>query len=807
MKRFIIFILFLTVSISAQVIPVAPNTSAAITDDAGSLVLNPAGLGIQRRGNFLLLGQSNFEGPSGYNLSLYSQVKRSGFGFTFREEGRSIVHWGSGQHFGQGFYMGNTSHLSIDGFEAIDLGIMYRGFPQFSSGLMWKSFWSRKRMGREDQMINLGFAFRPFGNRITFAYDHRFSFPAFTYENPSDLGGIAEIQTELLDGLKLVASYDLKEKGVQIGLGFGFGEMSIETYHDLDADNMYVRNLTGFLTSEEIRRSIFRKSPPTFVELSFALPVTDSPSPRVFLGPKTITLKDLRDAIKEMAKNPEIDGIILKPDLFVSGIGMMEEIYRSLLDFKENGKTIYAFLDMGSDISYALATVADSIYLNSGGLLMVDGLAVSISFLKGLFDKIGVEAQFYRRGDYKTAAEQFTRESLTETSREAYEEVLRDMHQVFSTMIKQGRGWSGEKLNEVYEDALYTPPMALEAGLIDGIFFPDQIKSKMENIFGKKVKIQKVDKRPRLWKHDWEDEYLPKIAIIYAEGTILPGRSLPSPFIGTKVIGSKTTTKAIRKAREDNSIKAIVMRVNSPGGSILASEDIWREVHRTTHPDSADKKYRKPFIISMANVAGSGGYYIACAADSIVSDSSTITGSIGVLSGKISFEGLMKKIGLQVEIVKEQPHAEQNSFFRPFTDEEGERMQSVVDSYYEQFIERVSEGRNMSLDEVDSIAQGRIWSGVDAKEIGLVDDLGGLDRALEIAREAAQLKEDRYQVVIFKGVEGFPLQFQSEAQNDLSHLLKALDADIPFSRLLDRAKLIHDEPFLFLMEGELISTD
>ena len=805
MKRFLPFLLFATSIVFSQ--PVIPTTSVAITDDAGSLVLNPAGLGISRGENFLLLGQNSFDGSTGNDVSLYIQARQSGFGFTVREEGRTHVHWGSGQYFGQGFYFGNTAHISLDGFEAFDLGIMYRGFPQFSTGLMWKNFWSRKRNDRKDQIINLGLALRPFGNRVTLAYDHRLFFPAFTYEKPGDLGGIAGIEAELLDGLKLFASYDFQIKGIQLGVGFGLGEISVESYHNLDKTNNYIGNQMGLFASEEIRRATLRKKLPTFVVLSFEHPISDSPSARAFFGKKTVTLKDLRNEIKEMAENPEIDGIILKPDQFATGIGMMEEIHRSLLDFKESGKTIYAFMNTGSDFSYTLATIADSIYLNSGGILSVDGLAFSIALLKGLFDKVGIDAQFYQTGDYKTAAEQFTRERLTETSREAYEEVLEDMHRVFSTMIMEGRGWSQEKLSEVYRDALYTPPMAVDAGLIDGIFFPDQIRGKMEKIVGGKVKILSMDKRPRLWEYDWKAVHLPRIAIIYAEGPIVPGRSIPSPFSGGKVIGSATTARAIRKAREDESIKAIVMRVNSPGGSILASEEIWREVHRTTFPDSADRKNQKPIIVSMANVAGSGGYYIACAADSIVADSSTITGSIGVLAGKISIAGLMEKIGYFVEIIKEQPHAEQTSLFRPFTEEEGERMQSIVDSYYEQFLERVSEGREMSLEEVDSIAQGRIWSGVDAKEIGLVDELGGLDRALEIAREAAHLKKDKYQLVIFKGVEERYFKFQIETKSDLTHFFNVLESDIPLSRLLDWAKLISDEPFLFLMEGELMTLD
>ncbi|MBL7046169.1 MAG: signal peptide peptidase SppA, partial [Candidatus Marinimicrobia bacterium] len=359
-------------------------------------------------------------------------------------------------------------------------------------------------------------------------------------------------------------------------------------------------------------------------------------------------------------------------------------------------------------------------------------------------------------------------------------------------------------LNEVYNKALYTPPMALETGLIDGIFHPDQIETKMKEIAGDKVKIKKVKKLPRQWVYDWEPVIGPKIALIYAEGPIYPGKSKPSPFGGDKIIGSETTAGAIQAAREDKSVKAIVMRVNSPGGSVLASEDIWREVHRTTHPDSADAENQKPFIISMANVAGSGGYYISCAADTIVADSACITGSIGVLSGKISLGGLFKKIGYNIDIIKETPHAEQFGMHRTFTEEEGQRMQAIVDSYYEQFLDRVSEGRGMTKEEVDAVAQGRIWSGIDAREKGLVDILGGLDTAIEIAREKANLEEGKYNLQIFKGVEPFSFEFNLKTKSELMKILEVFETDVPIAKMLDRAKLINDERFLYLMEEELI---
>ncbi|MCH7938957.1 MAG: signal peptide peptidase SppA [Candidatus Marinimicrobia bacterium] len=804
MGKIFAIIFLVTATLFSQYVP---TTSSSISDDAGSVVINPAGLGISRGFNLLLLAPTDFTKPdsSQNDFSIYLQTGRTGFGFTRQKYGRNQFHWSSGEHVGKGFYLGFASHLSTRRLDAIDTGVMYRGFPWFSSSLMWKNTYTHYN---NDQELVLGIALRPFGNRFTLAYDHRFAFDSDGFfQNGRGLYGIAQIQTEAIDGLKISVSFNTNSKEMQLGLGFGFGKGSVETYHDYRNDGKYTSSMVGFHISSEHRRSALSRKVPTYIELAFEHPITDSPTPRVFFGPRTLTLKTLVDNIKDMAENPNIDGIILKPDGYSTGLGMMEEVYQALVEFKRAGKQIFAFINAARDAQYALACVADSIFLNSGGIIDVDGIAFGIGFWKGLFEKIGVEAQLYRRGDYKTAAEPYTRERLSAPSREAYEALLKDMQSIYSGMIKRGRGWSQDKLDEIYAAALFTPSMALEAGLIDGIYHPDQVVKKIKQVAGKDVKIIKSHQQPKQWVYDWDSGAIAKIAIIYAEGTIVPGKSQPSPFGGDKMIGSETTTKAIRKAREDKSVKAIVMRVNSPGGSVLASEDIWREVHRTTHPDSADEKNRKPFIISMANVAGSGGYYIACAADTIVADSSTITGSIGVFSGKVSLGALFKKIGYNMDIVKEQPHAEMFGLHRPFTDQEGRRMQEIVDSYYEQFLSRVAEGRGMTRDEVDEIAQGRIWSGIDAQEIGLVDVLGGLDRAIDIARVKAGLKEDGYQLQIYRGVEEMKFAFRAESTSELAYLMAAFETEVPLWKMLDRAKLINDEKFLYLMEEELIFED
>ena len=373
MGKIIAIILLVTATLSPQYVP---TTSSSITDDAGSVVINPAGLGISRGFNLLLLAPTDFTRPdsSQNDFSIFLQAGCTGFGFTQQKLGRNLLHWGSGEHIWRGIYLGSTSHFSKDGYEAIDFGVLYRGFPWVSTGLTWNNLWARKRGGqRASQALELGVAFRPMGNRLTLAYDHRVSFEAETlFGNGTDLGGIAQIFVEPIDGLRVFSSYDTETKGIQIGVSIGFGKGSVETYHDLDDNGDYMKSLVGLHISREMRRSVPLRKVSTYIELAFEHPITDSPSPRVFFGPKTVTLKKLIDNIRDLTENPNIDGIILKPDGYSTGLGMMEEVYQALVEFKRAGKQIFAFINAARDAQYALASVADSIFLHSGGIINVD---------------------------------------------------------------------------------------------------------------------------------------------------------------------------------------------------------------------------------------------------------------------------------------------------------------------------------------------------------------------------------------------------------------------------------------------------
>ena len=797
MKNNILFVLlFLSIGFSQSL----PFGSVAELDDAGAVLVNPAGLGVKRNFNSRILFPINYSNPDSQTLNFTwtGQVENSGFGYTYNSDGYDLFHFGSGQKINYGFYFGNMSHLSKRGYEAFDLGLLWRGYEWLSIGGNWKNIYSRDKL---TQYLNFGVALRPIGNRLTFSYDYLFSIDSD--DGTSDLGGDLQINAEILPGIGIIGGYNTVSKSINLGISVSYGIAGFESYSSFnESSELQDDGILGVSSNLDRKRSLIKSKKPRFVEIQFKNGIEDSPgAPRVLFGSKMITLRRAINLIDQIAEEPEVAGIIIYPRQISMGFGMLTELRTALVRLKVAGKKIYVFADILTDSQYSLISMADGIYLNSGGVMLIDGIGMRAAFWKGTLDKLGVQAQYYRRGKYKSAAETYTREHMTDPNREARQAVLDDIDDIYRAFLMDRPGLTDSLLTEVFNRAVFTAAQALDYGLIDGLFHPDQKERIIKDLIGEDIALVKTKQWARKWTYDWQADLQPTIALVYAEGPILPGKSRSSPFGGNKQIGSITTAGAIRQAREDKSVKVIVLRVNSPGGSALASEDIWREIHRTTHPDSSDEENQKPVFVSMGNVAASGGYYIACAADTIVADSACITGSIGVLAGKLSLGGLFEKIGYNIDILKNEPHADMFSGHRAFSAEEGQSIQDVVDSYYEQFLERVAEGRGMTRDEVNSVAQGRIWSGVAAKKIGLVDELGGLKETILLAKNRIGLTEnDAVMLKVFPGVERAEFDFKLEATSVILDELEKLDPKLNTRLLLDRIAVLNSEPALYLME-------
>ena len=448
-------------------------------------------------------------------------------------------------------------------------------------------------------------------------------------------------------------------------------------------------------------------------------------------------LNTILSNIEKAKYDSNIKGIYLDISSIPAGIATLEEIRNALIDFKSSKKFIVAYSEGYSQGAYYLATVANKIYLNPQGMVDFKGLSRQIMFYKNLLSKLDVEMQIFRHGKFKSATEPFFLDKMSPANREQTMTYITSIWNYILVGISKERNISVDELNQDADDMLITDAKsALEYKLVDKLIYKDEMLDALKELSGSPpmaigaeekinfVEMRKYTHAPKIKFDSFEKN---KIAIVYAQGSIEGGDG------DEKSIGSERISKAIRQARLDNNVKAIVLRVNSPGGSSLASDVIWREMLLA--------KKAKPVVVSMGDVAASGGYYISCAADAIVAHPNTITGSIGVFGVFPNAKGLFEnKFGITVDTVKTNKHSDIMSPYRPVGKEESAVIQKWIEDVYTDFITKVGEGRSMTPAQVDSIGQGRVWSGIDAKKIGLVDEFGGIKDAIALAAKKAKIK-------------------------------------------------------------------
>jgi protease-4 len=434
----------------------------------------------------------------------------------------------------------------------------------------------------------------------------------------------------------------------------------------------------------------------------------------------------------EVAKNDDkIKGISMTTGFLQAGMAQTQEIRRALSDFKSEGKFIYSHADFYTQKNYYLASTADKLYLNPQGAMDFKGLASEVLYYKDLQEKTGIKMEVIRHGKYKSAVEPYLSNEMSDANRSQIKELITSLWNSMLTDISSSRGMSISDLNTI-ADTLggRTPELAVASGLIDETIYFDEYESRLkENLniaVDEDVNYVDFEDYVKVASKKTLKKGVDKIAVIYAQGEILYGEG------GKEFIGQGVINKALKKARENKNVKAIVMRVNSPGGSALVSDIIWREIELT--------KEIKPVVVSFGNVAASGGYYIAAGADKIFAEPTTITGSIGVFGTVPNINELAADIGVNAEQVGTNKNSVDYSLFEPMTDTFRNQVQEGIEHTYDTFLQRVAAGRNMTVAEVDSIAQGRVWSGVDAKDLGLVDEIGNLDDAIAAAAEMVDLE-------------------------------------------------------------------
>lgn len=483
-------------------------------------------------------------------------------------------------------------------------------------------------------------------------------------------------------------------------------------------------------------------------------------------GEKAIGLNDILADIKKAKTDPNIKGIFLDESYMASGQATVEEIRNALLNFKKSGKFIIAYSEVYTQEFYYLASVADKVYINPKGIFLFHGFSSNVTFLKGALDKLGIEVQVIKVGTYKSAVEPFFLTKMSPANRLQVTSYLGSLYDHFLTGISESRKISKDSLFN-YADKLKIkfPEDALKYKLVDGLKYRDEILDELKQRTGvdHKEDLKSVDlgdytnSLPQ--KEESKKESKNRIAVVYASGEINGGDG------DDNSIGSEAVSKSLRKVRLDDNVKAVVFRVNSPGGSSLASDVIWREVMLT--------KKVKPIIVSMGDYAASGGYYISCAADSIFAEPNTITGSIGIFAILPNMQKFFNdKLGITFDGVKTGKYADLGDVSRPLTPEEKAILQSEVDHGYDDFTKAVANGRHKTQAYIDSIGQGRVWTGTQAIKIGLVDRLGNINDAITSAAKMAKIKN--YNLVSYPEQKSFLNKFGLGMNAEIkTHFLKS----------------------------------
>jgi protease-4 len=451
---------------------------------------------------------------------------------------------------------------------------------------------------------------------------------------------------------------------------------------------------------------------------------------RLTQGKLKPTLRELLENIEKAAADSRVTGMVVRLRSPQLGWAKAEELHTALGRFRKTGKKLYCHMIYAGLREYYLATACEKIYMQPVGLLDVKGIRAEATFWKGTLDKIGAQAEFVHTGEYKTFSNAYTETRMTEAHRDMLNWLVDGLYGQMVQAVAEARQKSLEEARAAIEGGPYEPQEAKKAGLVDQLLYEDQVYDLLKNQDPEK-RFHKMSARSYL-RVPPEDVGLAaeaKIGLVYGVGTILAGEDNLDPLGGGRSMGAETMARVLHEAGEDDSLKAVVFRVDSPGGDALASDTIWRAL--------MNLRKKKPVVFSMSDVAASGGYYIAATGDAIVANRATITASIGVVYGKVNLRGLYDKLGITKDMVSRGPYARLDSEYRSYTPEERRRVEKLTEDMYQEFLRKVSAARNIKLEDMDAVARGRVFTGEQAKEKGLVDELGGLERAVELAKEKA----------------------------------------------------------------------
>lgn len=612
-------------------------------------------------------------------------------------------------------------------------GVLYRPLNLASFGFTWDNPY------KQSPNYQFGLGVRPLAlmdskiaHKVELTADLKYGKEEGDYTAFKPVLGIS---TQLMNGLLFKANYDLESETAMLSFGVGLKNLLLGSDYHSDSDDSYGVGY-AFAGSKEYL-PFLGVIPPKWYAVPVKKNVVTYKAPSFNLGPIMIfdnnqtSVETLIYLLRKAKTDPAVSGLLFANRNFTASMALKQELINEIKDFKTSGKPVVFYYNNMSNGDYIFAAaVADKIYLNPMGGVDLRGIAVQSPYIKGTLNALGIDVYNFRSHPTKTAGNMFSETEMIPEERAMYESLLNDLYSQMCSLIETGRGdkLAKDVRTTIDEGPYYIAEDALNAGLVDMLVYESQLDDELKKEF--KISAKSSHLADYL-NYDWSHPKQDKIAVIYAQGNIVMG-SGPAG----KNISHQTTVDIIRKARKNPEFKGIILRIDSGGGSAQASDIIWHEI------ELARTENKKPVVVSMAGVAGSGGYYIACNADHIIADPATITGSIGVIGITFNAERLFQKVRVNWDTVKKGRHSDFGSMNRQWTEEEKDIFTSMIGRTYHDFVSKVARGRSMEFSEVEPIAQGKIWTGVQGKDIGLVDELGGMKEAVAKIKELAKVKHD-----------------------------------------------------------------
>jgi protease-4 len=655
-----------------------------------------------------------------------------------------------------------------------------KGSPFYRGGLALRPFAFTDRIADYRLELSADVNYSHIDGEGNYSADYEFKKP------------ILGFNTQILDGVKIGATYNLEEETALLSFSLSAAKFEVGTLLRSKKEDSYAYAYAH--VSDLSYKPFLGLTSDKWYTMAPKANVVSFKAPKYKLGPikiydsKTRSIEEITAQLDKAKADPQVEGILLINPSFSTSFGLQQELVTAFKDFKASGKNLSFYYDNISNGSYIFASsVADKIYLNPMGSLDLRGISITSPYLRDMLDTLGIEPINFRSHKYKSAGNMFSENEMTAAEREVYESLLQSIYDQMLAQINEGRqGKLRGELSTIIDEGPYLLAQdAFNVGLVDELIYQDELTAKLKTDFGYTSRSSNLtDYR----SYDWSKPKETCIAVIYASGNIVMGKGTP----GQK-IAHETTVNLIRKARKNPMYKGIILRVDSGGGSAQASDIILRELHL------AKTENKLPIVVSMAGTAASGGYYIAANADRIIANPATLTGSIGVIGLAFNATEMFKKIKVNWSTVKMGERSDFGRMSRPFTEDEKQIMVDLIEHTYDDFVGKVAAGReNLSVQDVNAIAQGRVWTGAQAKANGLVDALGGLDVAVQHMRELTGTKGELRLVDATSSEDGFALTIDTSGMLKLGSLKALSEINDEYLKLYEIWKDYENDKVLML---------